>query len=150
MKTITQRVRTASVSVDDQIIGQIGEGLLVLAGWAQGDTESEHDWMASKLIQMRIFPDENGQMNRSLLDVGGEILLVSQFTLFASTKKGNRPGFSLAAAPADALRLYEHFCHTLSTLLPGHIQTGRFGADMLIRSENYGPVTIPIDTHNKI
>jgi D-tyrosyl-tRNA(Tyr) deacylase len=150
MKTITQRVRTASVIVDGQIIGQIGNGLLVLAGWAQDDTDSDHEWMASKLINMRIFPDENGQMNRSLLDVGGEILLVSQFTLFASTKKGNRPGFSLAASPADALRLYEQFCRTLSTLLPGRIQTGRFGADMLICSENYGPVTIPIDTHNKI
>jgi D-aminoacyl-tRNA deacylase len=150
MKTITQRVRSASVKVDGEVIGQIGHGLLVLAGWATGDAVSDHEWMASKLIHMRIFPDENGQMNRSLLEVGGEILVVSQFTLFASTKKGNRPGFSLAASPADALRLYEHFCLTLNQLIPKRVQTGRFGADMLIQSENYGPVTIPIDTQNKI
>jgi len=150
MKTITQRVHSASVTVEGETIGNIGHGLLVFAGWAQGETEQDHLWVASKLINMRIFPDEYGQMNQSLIDVGGEILLVSQFTLFASTKKGNRPGFSLAAAPAEALRLYEHFLNTLNELLPGRVQSGRFGADMLIRCENYGPVTIPIDTQNKL
>lgn len=150
MKTITQRVHTATVLVDGQVVGHIGNGLLVLAGWALNDSNSEHEWMASKLVNMRIFPDENGQMNRSLLEVDGELLLVSQFTLFASTKKGNRPGYSLAAAPADARLLYEQFCETLKMKLPGRVQTGRFGADMLIRSENYGPVTIAIDTQNKI
>jgi D-tyrosyl-tRNA(Tyr) deacylase len=150
MKTIIQRVHSATVAVDNELIGQIGHGLMVLAGWAPDDTESEHDWMASKLLNMRIFPDESGQMNRSLLDIGGEILVVSQFTLFASTKKGNRPGYSLAASPSDALRLYDHFCLTLHKMLPNRVQTGRFGADMLIRLENYGPVTIIVDTQNKI
>ena len=150
MKAILQRVRSASVTVEDVVIGEIGHGLLVLAGWAPGDTESDNRWIASKIVQMRIFPDENGQMNRSLGDVQGHILVISQFTLFAATKKGNRPGFTLAAPPAEANWLYDHFLSTLSELHPHRIASGRFGADMLIRCDNYGPVTIPIDTQNKI
>jgi len=149
MRAVLQRVTQASCKVDDQITGAIETGFLVLLGIEDADTSEDLDWLAQKIIGMRIFGDENGMMNKALADVDGNILLVSQFTLFAATKKGNRPGFTRAARPDTAIPLYEGMIAKLSTLLGKKIATGIFGADMKIALLNDGPVTIMMDTKNK-
>lgn len=144
MRALVQRVGEASVTVDGDIVGQIGPGLLILVCAMQGDTDAQSDWLARKVVNLRIFRDEQDRMNRSVLDVGGSALVVSQFTLAAETK-GNRPGFSTAAAPSDGKRLYEHF----SSAVAGHgvpVANGIFGADMKVALLNDGPVTIWLDS----
>jgi D-tyrosyl-tRNA(Tyr) deacylase len=149
MRVVLQRVKRASVTVEGNITGAIEEGLLVLLGIEEADTLEDMNWLSSKLVNLRIFNDEQGVMNRSLLEVGGGLLLVSQFTLFAATKKGNRPSYSRAAPPAIAVPIYEKMIELLSAELGKPIQTGVFGADMKVELLNDGPVTIVIDTKNK-
>lgn len=149
MRAVIQRVTEASCSVDHEVSGEIKTGLLVLLGIEDSDQEEDIAWLSAKMINMRIFSDEEGLMNKSLMDVAGEILLVSQFTLYASTKKGNRPGFTRAARPEKAIPLYEAMIRQLTFLLQKPVQTGIFGADMKISLVNDGPVTIIIDTKNK-
>ncbi|ALL04468.1 D-tyrosyl-tRNA(Tyr) deacylase [Pedobacter sp. PACM 27299] len=149
MRAIIQRVTEASCVVEGTTTGSIDTGILVLLGIEDADTDEDLDWLSQKMVNMRIFGDENDQMNKSLADVGGNILLISQFTLFASTKKGNRPGFTRAARPEKAIPLYEEMIAKLSALLQKEIKTGIFGADMKISLINDGPVTIVIDTKNK-
>lgn len=145
MRALLQRVTEASVAVEGELIGQTGKGLLILVCAMQGDTEAEADRLAARISKLRIFQDEAGKMNRSVLDIGGSALVVSQFTLAADTSRGNRPGFSTAAAPEDGKRLYECFAETLSKLgIP--VETGRFGADMKVSLINDGPVTIWIES----
>ncbi|MFW8593554.1 D-aminoacyl-tRNA deacylase [Cribrihabitans neustonicus] len=145
MRAVVQRVREASVSVEGEVIGQCGPGLMVLVCAMAGDGTGEAEQLAAKIAKLRIFKDEAGKMNRSVLEIGGSVLAVSQFTLAADTRRGNRPGFSAAAPPADGERLYEHFAAALQGL---GIRTakGRFGADMQVSLVNDGPVTIWIDT----
>lgn len=149
MRLVIQRVHYAQVRIDGQVVGAIERGLLVLLGIAEEDTPADADWLVQKLLHMRIFGDEEGKMNRSLLDEGGNLLVVSQFTLFASTKKGNRPGFTQAAKPEVAIPLYTYFIEQAQVVLGKGVQTGRFGADMQLASENDGPVTILIDSQNR-
>jgi D-tyrosyl-tRNA(Tyr) deacylase len=149
MRVVLQRVKRASVTVEGNITGAIEEGLLVLLGIEEADTLEDMNWLSSKLVNLRIFNDEQDVMNRSLLEVGGGLLLVSQFTLFAATKKGNRPSYSRAAPPAIAVPIYEKMIELLSAELGKPIQTGVFGADMKVELLNDGPVTIVIDTKNK-
>lgn len=145
MRALIQRVSEASVTVDGETVGEIGPGLLILVCAMQGDSEAQADQLAAKISKLRIFKDEGGKMNRSVLDTGGSALVVSQFTLAADTRRGNRPGFSTAAAPADGERLYEYFADQLTRLGLGTAK-GRFGADMKVRLLNDGPVTIWMDT----
>ena len=149
MRVVLQRVKRASVTVEGNIAGAIEEGLLVLLGIEEADTLEDMNWLSSKLVNLRIFNDEQGVMNRSLLEVGGGLLLVSQFTLIAATKKGNRPSYSRAAPPAIAVPIYEKMIELLSAELGKPIQTGVFGADMKVDLLNDGPVTIIMDTKNK-
>ena len=149
MKVVAQRVSEAEVRIEGAVIGQISAGLLLLAGFEAADSEEDIDWMAAKLVQMRIFSDENGLMNKSVQDINGEILVVSQFTLHASTKKGNRPSFIQAARPEQAIPLYETFKKQLALLLGKPVASGEFGADMKVQLINDGPVTIVIDSKNK-
>ncbi len=149
MRAVLQRVTQASCTVDGVVTGAIDTGFLVLLGIEDADALEDLDWLAQKIIGMRVFGDENGLMNKALADVGGDILLISQFTLFASTKKGNRPGFTRAARPDIAIPLYEKMIEKLSGLLGKKVKTGIFGADMKIALLNDGPVTILIDTKNK-
>ena len=149
MRAVIQRVTEASCTVEGAITGAIEQGFLVLLGIEDADTQEDLDWLAQKIAGMRIFSDENGLMNKSLTDVDGNILLISQFTLFAATKKGNRPGFTRAARPDKAIPMYKSMISKLSTLINKDVQTGIFGADMKIRLLNDGPVTITIDTKNK-
>jgi D-tyrosyl-tRNA(Tyr) deacylase len=149
MRAVLQRVKRASVTVEGNITGAIEEGLLVLLGIEEADTLEDMNWLSGKLINLRIFNDEQGVMNRSLLEIGGGLLLVSQFTLFAATKKGNRPSYSRAAPPAIAVPIYEKMIELLSAELGKPIQTGVFGADMKVDLLNDGPVTIIMDTKNK-
>ncbi|RNL50245.1 D-aminoacyl-tRNA deacylase [Pedobacter jejuensis] len=149
MRAVLQRVTQARCVVNGKITGQIDTGFLVLLGIEDADTNEDLDWLAQKIIGMRVFSDENDLMNKALADVGGSILLISQFTLFAATKKGNRPGFTRAAKPAVAIPLYEEMINKLSVLLGKKVETGIFGADMKISLLNDGPVTILIDTKNK-
>lgn len=149
MRAVLQRVTQASCTVDGQITGKIGDGFLVLLGIEDADTTEDLDWLAQKIVNMRVFGDENGLMNKALADVDGDILLISQFTLFASTKKGNRPGFTRAARPEVAIPLYEKMIEKLSVLLGKIVETGIFGADMKISLTNDGPTTILLDTKNK-
>lgn len=144
MRCLIQRVSRASVTVDDEVTGEIGPGILVLVCAMQGDTVKEAERLARKTVNLRIFPDDEGRMNRSLLDVGGEALVVSQFTLAAETR-GNRPGFSNAAPPDDGRRLYEHFSRQIAAL-GVQVANGRFGAEMQVALVNEGPVTIWLDT----
>jgi D-aminoacyl-tRNA deacylase len=147
MRALIQRVSEASVTVDDAIVGQIGPGLLILICAMQGDTEAEADKLAAKIAKLRIFKDDDGRMNKSVLDVAGSALIVSQFTLAADTSRGNRPGFSTAAAPEDGNRLYEYFAGQVAA--QGlRVAKGQFGADMKVRLLNDGPVTIWMDTDN--
>ena len=143
MKALLQRVREASVTVDGQVIAGIGAGLLVLLCAERGDTELQAERMLAKILKLRIFGDAAAKMNLSLQDIGGALLVVSQFTLAADTSSGNRPGFSAAAPPADGQRLYDHFV-LQARAAHGQVQTGRFGADMQVALVNDGPVTIPL------
>jgi len=146
MRVVIQRVNRASVTIDNQIKAEIGVGLLVLVGIEDADTKEDSEWLAGKLIGLRIFDDENGVMNRSVIDLDGEVLIVSQFTLQAMTKKGNRPSYIKAARHETAIPLYEHFCKIVSDKLGREVQTGTFAADMKVALENNGPVTIWIDS----
>lgn len=146
MRLVIQRVGSASVAIDGEMFSSIGRGLMVLVGVAEGDTEADVEWLAAKTVAMRIFPDEAGVMNRSLIDIGGEALAVSQFTLNASTRKGNRPSYIHAAGHDVAIPLYELYCRRLGQLLGRQVATGRFGADMQVSLVNDGPVTIIIDS----
>lgn len=149
MKAVIQRVSGASVTVNSTVHSQIGCGLLVLLGIEDADTIEDIEWLSGKIVNLRIFNDENGVMNISLKDINGEILLVSQFTLHASTKKGNRPSYIKASKPDIAIPLYEEMKKQLSKDLGKLVQTGEFGADMKVELLNDGPVTIVIDTKNK-
>ena len=149
MRAVIQRVTQASCRVEDKITGAIEQGLLVLLGIEDADTPEDLDWLAQKISGLRIFSDDQGLMNKSLADIDGNILLISQFTLFAATKKGNRPGFTRAAKPDKAIPLYESMVKKLSQLIQKDVQTGIFGADMKISLLNDGPVTIIMDTKNK-
>ena len=146
MRTLIQRVREADVTVDGRAVGAIGPGLLVLAGVTDGDDASDRDWLARKIVQLRIFPDDAGVMNRSVLEAGGAILAVSQFTLYASTRKGNRPSYIAAARPEVAQPAFDAFVALLAELLGKPVPTGVFGADMQVRLVNDGPVTIWLDS----
>src|SRR5471030_2983580 len=146
MRAVIQRVSQASCKVDGNITGQIDIGFLVLLGIEDADTIDDLQWLASKIVNMRVFGDENGLMNKALADVGGNILLISQLTLFAQTKKGNRPSFIRSAKPDKAIPLYEQMITQLQNLLDKPIATGIFGADMQIALVNDGPVTITMDT----
>ncbi len=149
MRLVIQRVSRASVTVEDKITGAINQGLLVLLGIEQADSEEDIDWLVQKLIQMRIFSDEEGKMNCSLQDIDGGLLVVSQFTLHASTKKGNRPSFIAAARPEQAIPLYELFIQKAAVQLGKKVEAGIFGADMKVELVNDGPVTITIDSKNR-
>ena len=149
MKVVIQRVNEASVSIDGQIAGSIQKGLMVLLGIETADTMEDVDWLSNKIVQMRIFDDAEGVMNLSVKEVGGNILLVSQFTLHASTKKGNRPSYMAAAKHDISVPLYEAMIKKLSADMGAPIQTGVFGADMKVALVNNGPVTIIVDSKNK-
>ncbi len=149
MRFVIQRVSEASVKINSCIYSEIQKGFLVLVGIEEADTKEEADWLCQKLIGMRIFADADDKMNLSILDVKGDILLVSQFTLYASTKKGNRPSFIKSAKPDVAIPLYEYCIQQLSQLLNKPIKTGQFGADMKVSLINDGPVTILIDSKNR-
>mgnify|MGYP004702361561 CR=1 FL=1 len=146
MRAVVQRVAAAEVRVDDAPVGAIGLGLLVLAGFEESDSEADLDWMAGKLARLRVFADANGVMNHSVQEAGGDILAVSQFTLYASTKKGNRPSWSRAARGEVSQPLFEGFVGKLEDLLGKPVPTGQFGADMQIRLVNDGPVTLTLDS----
>lgn len=149
MRVVIQRVSNASVTIDGLCKSAIKRGLLILIGIEEIDGQEDIDWLCKKIVNLRIFDDEKGVMNRSILDINGEILTISQFTLHASTKKGNRPSYIKAAKPDISIPLYEQFCQDLSSALGKEIGTGEFGADMKVELLNDGPVTICIDTKNK-
>lgn len=149
MKVVIQRVSRASVTIDQKVKSSIGKGMLVLLGVADGDTQEEAQWLAKKIAALRIFDDSNGVMNENITAVGGEVLVVSQFTLLASYKKGNRPSWIHAAEHSVSIPLYEYFCEQLSTLIGTKVLTGEFGADMKVELVNDGPVTICMDTNHK-
>lgn len=149
MKIVIQRTLEASVTIEGEKVALIEKGLLVLVGIEDADTKEDIDWLASKIINMRIFPDENDVMNKSIIDANGDIIIVSQFTLHASTKKGNRPSYIKAAKPDFAIPMYEKFVAQVEQELGKKVQTGRFGADMKVALVNDGPVTIIIDSKNK-
>lgn len=149
MRVVIQRTRYASVTIDGTCKAAIGKGLLILIGIEDTDGPEDIDWLCRKIVNLRVFDDENGVMNKSILDIGGEILAVSQFTLHASTKKGNRPSYIRAARPEISIPLYEQVCQELSIALGKEIGTGEFGADMQVELLNDGPVTICMDTKNK-
>jgi D-tyrosyl-tRNA(Tyr) deacylase len=149
MRVVIQRVSTAEVKVEGSIIGAIKKGLLVLVGIEEADNKEDIIWLSNKIVNLRIFDDENGVMNESLLDCKGDLLLISQFTLHASTKKGNRPSYIGAAKPPIAIPLYESMISQLTMDLGKSIATGKFGADMKVSLVNDGPVTITIDSKNK-
>ncbi|MBP8038614.1 MAG: D-tyrosyl-tRNA(Tyr) deacylase [Prevotella sp.] len=149
MRIIIQRVSHASVTINGNTKSAIKTGYMILLGIEQKDSYEDVDWLVKKVIGLRVFDDENGVMNRSITDVGGEILVISQFTLFASYKKGNRPSWLRAAGHDISIPLYEDFCQKLSSVLGKQVGTGEFGADMKVELLNDGPVTIFMDTHNK-
>lgn len=149
MKAVIQRVAHASVTVEGSVISKTGPGLLILIGISPSDTLTDIQWLSNKIVNLRIFNDDQQIMNRSLIDVHGEAIVVSQFTLLANTKKGNRPSYINAAAPDIAIPLYEKFIEEFEKLLQKKVGTGIFGADMKINLQNDGPVTIVIDTQNK-
>lgn len=149
MKAVIQRVSSASVTIEGERFADIGQGLLILVGIEDADTRKDIDWLAAKIVNLRIFGDENGVMNRSVKDVDGDIIAVSQFTLHASIKKGHRPSYIKAAKPDVAIPLYELFIAVLQEYSAKKIQTGKFGADMKVALLNDGPVTILIDTKNR-
>ena len=149
MRAVIQRVSKASVTIDNQLKSSIGKGLLVLLGICEEDSEEDVNWLVHKLIGLRIFDDDNGVMNRSVSDVDGEMLVVSQFTLYASYKKGNRPSWFRAGSHEHSIPLYEAFCRQMSEALGKTVGTGEFGANMQVELLNDGPVTICMDTKNK-
>jgi D-tyrosyl-tRNA(Tyr) deacylase len=149
MKTVIQRVSHASVTIDGKVKSSIGKGLLILIGVAEGDTKEDADWLAKKAALLRVFDDNNGVMNLNINEANGEILVISQFTLLASYKKGNRPSYIHAAKPEQSVPLYEYFCTVLGKETGKIIQTGEFGADMKVELLNDGPVTICMDTNHK-
>ena len=149
MRAVIQRVSRAKVTVGESVTGAISTGLLVLVGCEEADTKDDIEWLSNKICNLRVFDDENGVMNLSIKDVGGEILVVSQFTLWASYKKGNRPSYIRAGKPEITIPLYEQFCTTLSQVLGKEVETGEFGAEMQVELINDGPVTICMDTKNK-
>lgn len=148
MRILIQRVTKGSVSIDGELVGQTGPGLVVLVGVTHADTEADAEYLANKCVNLRIFTDENGKMNRSLLDLGGSVLAISQFTLYGDCVKGRRPGFDLAARPELAEGLYEKFVELLRAA-GVHVETGRFGADMLVEIHNDGPVTFLLESRPK-
>ncbi len=150
MIAVIQRVSSASVEIEKMVKANIGNGLLVLLGVEDADNQEDIDWLSNKIVNLRIFNDTEGVMNRSVLENGGDIIVVSQFTLHASTKKGNRPSYIKASKPEVAIPLYEKFVNTLQVTLGKSVQTGEFGADMKVRLLNDGPVTIVMDTKNKV
>lgn len=149
MKVVIQRVSKASVTIEDNIVASMGHGLLILLGIANEDTQEDINWLSNKITNLRIFGDENGIMNKSVLEIHGDVIVVSQFTLHALTKKGNRPSYIKAAKPDIAIPLYETFVNQLEIDLNKKVQTGQFGADMKVELINDGPVTIIIDTKDK-
>ena len=149
MRLVIQRVSHASVTINDVCKSAIKEGFMILVGIEEADTKEDADWLCKKVIGLRVFDDENGVMNKSIMDINGEILIVSQFTLMASTKKGNRPSYIRAAGHETAIPLYEYFCNEVSKALGKEVGTGEFGADMKVELLNNGPVTILIDSKNK-
>ncbi|MDD4284760.1 MAG: D-aminoacyl-tRNA deacylase [Fermentimonas sp.] len=149
MRILIQRVSEASVQIEGKTKSEIDKGLLIFVGIENEDSEDDIEYLAKKSVNLRIFDDENGVMNRSILDSGGDILVISQFTLHASTKKGNRPSYIKAAKPDVSVPLYENFCNVLSQKLDKKVKTGEFGADMKVKLVNDGPVTILIDSKNK-
>lgn len=149
MRVVIQRTTRASVTINGVCKSAIGKGLMILLGIEETDGEEDMEWLCKKITNLRIFDDEQGVMNKSILDIDGEILLISQFTLYASTKKGNRPSYIRAAKPEIAIPLYEKFCRKLSAESGKEIDTGEFGADMKVELVNDGPVTICIDSKNK-
>lgn len=149
MRTLIQRVQNASVTIDGQLKSKIGKGLLVLVGIEDRDTQEDIEWLCKKIANLRIFDDENGVMNRSVVETEGEVMVVSQFTLHASTKKGNRPSYIHASKPDIAIPMYEAFCAEMGLQIGKEVQTGTFGADMKVELVNDGPVTIWIDSQNK-
>lgn len=150
MKVVIQRVAKAAVEIQGELRGEIGKGLLVFLGIAPNDDQGDVEWIAKKLVGLRVFSDKNGKMNLSIKDVGGKFLLVSQFTLFGSTKKGTRPSFTHSAPPEKAKIMYNEFLKRLTLDMGEPIETGEFGADMKVTLENDGPVTLIIDSKNKI
>lgn len=150
MKIVIQRVSEAAVTINKEQYASIQLGLVVLVGIEQEDEKEDADWLVSKLVQLRIFSDNEGKMNDSILDIAGELLIISQFTLHAATKKGNRPSFIVAARPEKAIPLYEYFIAQANKQLTGKVKTGIFGADMKVSLVNDGPVTIIIDSKNKV
>ena len=150
MKVVIQRVSEAGVTIQQQLHASIGKGMMILVGIQADDTQEDIDWLVGKICNLRIFDDENGVMNLSIREIQGEILAISQFTLMARTKKGNRPSYIDAAKPDISIPLYEQFVQTLSTEMGQEIKTGIFGADMKVHLINDGPVTIIIDTKNRI
>lgn len=149
MRVVLQRVASASVTVEDKIVGEIQKGIVVLVGIEDADMQEDIDWLVTKITQLRIFGDENGVMNLSVEEVNGDVLVVSQFTLHAATKKGNRPSYIKAARPKVAIPMYEKFISSLETKLGKKVPTGIFGADMKVALLNDGPVTIIMDSKNK-
>ena len=149
MKIVIQRVSSASVTIDGAVKSSIGTGLLILLGIGHEDDEADIDYLVKKTVGLRIFNDEDGVMNRSVMDVGGDVIVVSQFTLMAATKKGNRPSYIEAAGHEKAIPLYEEFCRRMSAAMGKSVGTGEFGADMKVALVNDGPVTICIDSKNK-
>ena len=149
MRTVIQRVQHCSVTIDGQLKSNIGNGMLVLVGIEDRDTQEDIEWLCKKIANLRIFDDENGVLNRSVIDTGGEVMVVSQFTLHASTKKGNRPSYIHASKPDFAIPMYESFCAEMGLQIGKNVATGEFGADMKIELLNDGPVTILIDSQNK-
>jgi D-tyrosyl-tRNA(Tyr) deacylase len=149
MRVVIQRASEASVTIDDQVRGKIGLGFVVLLGIEDTDTAEDIEWLCGKIARLRVFNDDDGLMNNSLADVGGDVLVISQFTLHASTKKGNRPSFTRAAKPEVAIPLYQQFIATLERELGQAVQAGEFGADMNVALINDGPVTLTIDTKNR-
>jgi D-tyrosyl-tRNA(Tyr) deacylase len=150
MKVVIQRVSQSSVTINNQLHNAIGKGLMILLGIEHEDEETDIEWLTNKISQLRIFADENGVMNLSINDVGGEVLLISQFTLHASTKKGNRPSYIQAARPEQAIPMYEKFIAKLQSNIQTPIKIGVFGADMQVSLINDGPVTIIIDSKNRV
>ncbi len=149
MRTVIQRVQFATVTIDGKVKSEIGPGLLILVGIEDQDGPDDVEWLAKKIVNLRIFDDEQGVMNLSILENGDNVMIISQFTLHASTKKGNRPSYLKASKPSKAIPVYEAFCQKISFLLGKDVATGEFGADMKINLLNDGPVTIIIDSQNK-
>ena len=149
MRTVIQRVSHASVTIDSKVESSIGTGLLVLVGIGDDDTREDIDWLVRKIAAMRLFDDSEGVMNLSVTDVDGEVLVVSQFTLMASCRKGNRPSYIKAAAPGFSIPMYEMFCESMSDAIGKPVATGEFGADMKVELLNDGPVTIVLDSKNR-